>query len=398
MVKQAAACMQEMSQAMCGEAGLCPTAKHGSIFRAPSRVVFLTATILLAACQGSAATQIPTPLVFGQTLAPSGTTVNTSDAGFQATIVAPDHLDLTGSVIFVNYQAGVGRFDFSTRKIVPIFELPLDGSINSAVLSPDGRTLVMAYTAPPDPTNHGVVAFNLLYTLPANGEGEPTPLLQNSPTTDYFFAPWWTPDGHHLYFQRYINPYSGAATVVGPSGYFLARYAFPNGPIENLVPNVLMARISADGKRLFYVTIDLESTFSNIYLSDLDASNPKKLLPGGNDWVVDSLAVSPDGETVIYSSASSTTPIPTSSSWLNSLLGVSTAEAHNVISDLWTVKLGEAPRQLTHLEDYAFWEDFSPDGQHIIFSCGSGVYVMRPDGSELTLIIKPGIGSLQWVQ
>jgi hypothetical protein len=65
--------------------------------------------------------------------------------------------------------------------------------------------------------------------------------------------------------------------------------------------------------------------------------------------------------------------------------------------DLWIDQVCNAPQQLTHLAAYGFIEDFSPDGQFIVFSCSSGVFLMRSDGSEQTKIIsEPVRGNLQW--
>jgi Tol biopolymer transport system component len=157
-------------------------------------------------------------------------------------------------------------------------------------------------------------------------------------------------------------------------------------------------RLSADGKRLFYVSFYPNTQLSNLYVVDADGANPRRLLPGGDDWIIDSLAVAPDGESVVYSSLSSDSPL-SKLSWLDKLMGVQVAQAHGgVPSDLWIVKDGQAPLQVTHFADYGFVEDFSPDGQFIVFSCSRGVYIMRPDGSGQTQIIsEPVYSTLQWV-
>ena len=155
--------------------------------------------------------------------------------------------------------------------------------------------------------------------------------------------------------------------------------------------------MSADGKKLFYVSINPETTLSNIYVSDPDGSNPTSLLPGQESWIVDSMAVSPSGETIVFSSADSG-QVQSSLSWIDLLMDVRVAQAHNVPSDLWIMNVGEAPHQLTHLEDTGFIEDFSPDGEYIAFSCGSGLYVVRVDGSGQAQISNLLVfGNLQWV-
>ena len=85
-------------------------------------------------------------------------------------------------------------------------------------------------------------------------------------------------------------------------------------------------------------------------------------------------------------------------SLLYELMGVRIASAHNLPSDIWIMKIGEASKQLTHLDGYGFVADFSQDGQYIGFSCDTGVYVMRSDGTGQTKVSnEPSFSMLQWV-
>jgi Tol biopolymer transport system component len=352
--------------------------------------------VLLAGCGGSP-TSVPTPITFSSAPGPTGTALD-NGGQYQPTISVPADLHLTGQLIFSDYALGVVRLDFATSQITRIYQPPENGSVNAAALSPDGKKLLITYSPPPDPNNPHYSSSSVLYTLPADGSAQPTSLLGDAGSNDYDFSPWWSPDGHYVYYGRYINPVVGGTPVSGPVGYFLTRYALPSGPLQDIRPNVLAARVSADGKKLFFVSVDPTSFLSNIYSADPDGGNAQNLLPGGDTWIVDSLAVSPDGQTVLYSSSSSTSFEPRLT-WFEQLMGVEVAQAHNVPSDLWMVKVGQAAQQITHLGDMGFISDFSPDGQFIVFSCTSGVYVMRADGSGLTKIIdQPINGALQWVQ
>jgi len=234
-----------------------------------------------------------------------------------------------------------------------------------------------------------------LYTLSADGSGGPRLLLNSTESGDYYFSPWWSPDGQSIYYGRLYTPISGTPTK--PTGYFLTRYVYPNGPTQELLTNVLSVRVSADGTKLFYVSVNPQTTLSNIYVTDQDASNAKAVLPDGESWIIDSIGVSPDGGSVIFNRG-----IPESSqagpSLLYDLLGIRIASAHNLPSDIWIMKIGETPKQLTHLNGYGFVADFSPDGQYIGFSCDSGVYVMRSDGTGQTKVSNvPSFSMLQWV-
>jgi Tol biopolymer transport system component len=129
-----------------------------------------------------------------------------------------------------------------------------------------------------------------------------------------------------------------------------------------------------------------------------DGSNPRKLVPGDDSlWTIDAPVFSPDGRTIVFSGVANQPQASTS--WLDRLLGVRVAQAHNVPSDLWMVSVaGGEPANLAHVNDIGLFPAFSPDGQHIAFLSLTGVYVMDPDGAQLAQISAPGgAGTLQWI-
>ena len=89
-------------------------------------------------------------------------------------------------------------------------------------------------------------------------------------------------------------------------------------------------------------------------------------MPAGTFFAVDAPVFSPDGKTILFSAVGE--PQPPKLSWLDQLLGVQVAEAHNVPSDWWRVAAnGSKPEQLTHVADTGLYADFAPDGQHVAF-------------------------------
>ena len=351
----------------------------------------LIVLITLAACQSSATVLAPT-------LTPTLTQTNAEDAipPYQPTISVPTDLHLTGKLILADFHQGIYRFDFATQALTPIFQPPQDSFLSSAALSPDGRTFAIVYSPSMDISDplYGIAS---LYTLPADGSGSPKPLLGGLRADYYYFSPWWSPDSESLYYGKLISPPLSGATPTQTTGYFLARYSVSQQTAQDLLRNVLAVRMSADGKKLFYVSLDPTTTLSNIYEADPNGSHAQSLLPGGESWIVDSLAVSPDGTSVAFSSADPTTG-QSNVPWYIRLIGGGVAEAHAVPSDLWFLKIGGKPQQLTHFASNGIIEDFSPDGQYIVVSSGIAIYLIRPDGSGLTQILSdPVFASLQWM-
>ena len=367
------------------------------------------ALAIAAACQSSAVTVSRTPVPLTQPVPPSvkplpslinptsSVPLETNSTATQTgpTPSASIDMSLRGKLLLSDYDLGITQIDLATKQISQIFHPPENGFVGSAVLSPDGQEFFLIYSRPRGirEPHYGAAS---LYTLSGDVSGEPIPLLKEDDYDNYYYSPSWSPDSQSLYYGRLYQPLPGIPAAQ-PTGYFLDRYMFSSNSTQTLISNVLNVRISSDGKNLFYVSVDPDTTLSNIYKATPEGSNPQSLLPEGENWIINSMALAPDGETLVFSSADDSV-FPRSLSWLDKLLGVGIAQAHDVPSDLFIMKVGEIPRQLTHLGDSGFAEDFSPDGQYITFTCGSGTYIIRADGSGQTKISSlASFGGVQWV-
>ncbi len=119
------------------------------------------------------------------------------------------------------------------------------------------------------------------------------------------------------------------------------------------------------------------------------------------------LLFSADGRWVIFSAVGEgpggAGATPTALGWLDRLLGARVAsaapEAHNVPSDWWQVPVaGGAPTRLTKLYDTALFGAAGPDGRYLAFLSASGLYLLQPDGSGLTLLLKTSsTGTVHWL-
>ena len=161
--------------------------------------------------------------------------------------------------------------------------------------------------------------------------------------------------------------------------------------------NAFWPRLSPDGSQLVYVSFDPNSNVNDLYVANSDGTHARLVLPSGTFQAVDAPLFSPDGSMIMFS-AVARGPTP-ALSWLDQLLGVQIASAHNIPSDWWRVPVsGGKPEQLTHILDTGMYASFAPDAQHVAFVSASGLYVMEPDGKGLVQLLGFGpIGTVDWL-
>jgi Tol biopolymer transport system component len=303
-------------------------------------------------------------------------------------------MNLSGSFIYTQGAQGILRLDLATGASTSVLP-PLDKAwLSAATVSPDGKTIVIAY-APPPQGDDVQLGYTGLYEISSDGtETTPRPLLERVDPQESYFTPAFTSDGKYLYFAHFIP-------IRDPSGntfkYTVERIVYPDGEPEVLVENAIWPRPSPDGTKLAFLKFDVENFVQELYLSDLDGQNGKPVLPPGEFPSVDAQFFSSDGTTLIFN-ATGQGQSP-ALAWLDWLMGVQIAEAHNVPSDWWSITLGgSSPVRLTELYDTGMYGSFSPDGAHIGFISASGVYVMDPDGANVTPIVPiDALGTLEWV-
>jgi len=108
---------------------------------------------------------------------------------------------------------------------------------------------------------------------------------------------------------------------------------------------------------------------------------------------------SPDGKSIIFSG-----DVPGASyqpTWLEKIMGLRSAKAESEPSDWWSVPVGGGDiTRLTHLQTTYLYGSLSPDKKHIVSYGGDEIFIMKPDGSELTVLIS-GLhrffGTVSWI-
>ena len=82
-------------------------------------------------------------------------------------------------------------------------------------------------------------------------------------------------------------------------------------------------------------------------------------------------------------------------------MGIRVVKANGEPSDWWSVAVGGGEiERLTNIRHRGLYADLSPDNQYIASFSKDNIFVMKPDGSELTILVS-GLngfaGTLNWI-
>ena len=317
----------------------------------------------------------------------------------------PSPASSSGRLVFIAFgQSGQNlvELELASGDLRTLFDPPANAWLNGAAVSPDGTQVVLAYAPPP---SEGEIprGYTDLYIAPIDQVDRLQPVLARIGETESYFNPIWSPDGRYIYYSHLcsITPDTGVCTSQDTEQYTYTIERIPYPPDgsqpERLIEHALWPRLSSNGKKIAYISVDLDADTSELYVADADGTNATRLLPSNAFVAVDAPLFTSDGETVIFS-AVDYSPSP-SLSLLDQLLGVQVASAHSVPSDWWHISItGGKPERLTELSEIGLYGALSPDGMRVAFISADGVYVMNLDGSELTQLLTIRAGSLlDWI-
>jgi len=284
--------------------------------------------------------------------------------------------------------------DLATGEIRKIFTVPEDGWIYYAAVSPDGKQLIISYVAS---FQSNSTTNQALYILPMDGSAAPRLFITPATQYDQYLQVEWSPDGKYVYYV-YNDYHAQPADQIYPS-YKIFRVAYPDGQPEQIVENAFWPRVSPDGSRLVYVSLDPASGLSELFLANADGSNARVINLAGphSTDIKDAPIFSPDGQSILFSA-----PSPGQSyqpNWFDKLMGVRIAKAHSIPSDWWSVPItGGEPKRLTAIQSTNLFASLSPDQKHLVSYSLEGLFVMELDGSNLTALIPdPGGSTVNWL-
>ncbi len=296
-----------------------------------------------------------------------------------------------------NYIVQIRVLDLVTGHLAVVNTAPINASIYYISVSPDGRQVVMSYS-PPSQENPDVVQG--IYLMPLD-DSEPPQLLFTPPTPqDQYTQAEWSPDGTYIYYTHLNHQIPNDPGRAYPL-YEIFRMAYPGGAQETVATAAHWPRLSPDSARLAYVSLDPLSGEHKLMIADADGGNAQEVVLSG-PYIpedIDAPVFSPDGGSMLFSGS-----VPGESyqpNWFEKLVGIQIAKANGEPSDWWSVPVGGGEiTQLTNIRHMGLYASFSPDNRYVASSSKDNIFVMKPDGSELTVLIPElhgSTGTLSWI-
>jgi len=313
-------------------------------------------------------------------------------------------LNLTGRLVYINgiavdnvFQLQVQILDLVTGMVTTIFDAPRYSWIYYLSVSPDHTQLLMSYSPPPGDTP----VDQDIYVMPLDGSQPPQRLFRPSSREDDYIEVEWSPDSKYIYITHVNYDIPPAEGQIYPLNT-IYRKAMPDGALEMVAEKAYWPRVSSDSSRIAYVTVDLFESSNKLFVADADGSNAQEVVITGPriPAIKDAPLFSADGQSLIFSA-----DVPIQSyqpSWLDTLMGVQMAKAHNnVPSDWWTVLVdGGEVTQLTNIQSRGLFGSLSPDHQYLASYSLDGIFVMKTDGTQLTRLIPNPLsvpGTVSWI-
>lgn len=332
-------------------------------------------------------------------VSPIANTQNPNESPAPAQIpITWSNLDLTGKLVFnaansTTARVSIQSLDFKKGNLVTIFQVPQRGWVDAVAVSPDHKTLLLSYSPPMEAAYGGQGS---IYSMPLDGSQPPQLLVTPEDTEDLYSQPVWSPDGKYVYFAH-INYQS-------TQSYEIMRMAYPDGKPEKLIDHAYWPRVSDDNTLLVYVALEPKSGINHLSFANVDGTDPHEVPV--NDlpvpYVIDAPMFSPGNQSILFSSPLGIKASAPAPRWFDQLLGIQVALADGTLpSDWWSIPItGGTPKQITNVLSLALYGVFSPDKKFIASYSTDGIFVMRPDGTELTIIVNDvgGIpGTVSWI-
>jgi len=328
----------------------------------------------------------PAPSVLSGGNLTSQTTNGTLSPSITIIPVTWGGLNLSGKLVYTSavfhnqsVTTGIRLLDLTTGIVTTIFQAPKGGWVDAVAVSPEHQQMILSYAPPTNTPSGGPRA---LYRLPMDASGSPQLLFTPASEYDQYYQPEWSPDGHFLYFTH-LNINQGVLA------YEIWRMPVPNGKPEKLADKASWPRVSDDGSRLVYVWINPGTGVNRLVVAKADGTNASKIpIKGSPTSIIDAPMFSADNQSIFFSAPN---PGQTAAPGIVPVqLNLAKPWANGSIpSDWWSVPAtGGKIKRITDIRSLALFGTYSPDKKQIALYSADGIFVMNPDGSGLTVVVK----------
>lgn len=301
----------------------------------------------------------------------------------------------SGRMLFIEVDGAdqhVSAFDIESGTVKQLFTADPNGFISHFAVSPDASQLLLAYAAPP-PAGEIQFGYTSLFLTSLDDTAVLTPLSPRAQNGESFFNPVWSPDSTTLLYTH-IQP-----DPINPTQFDISLESLSLETEETtlLVENAIWPRYSPSGSSVAYITVEQDVLGNGLWLADANGDNAVQIVMPEQFTVVDVPMFSPD-ESYLYFTASENEQARRR--WWEILLGVETAEAHNIPSDWYRVSTdGGQPERLTAIEEVGIYGAFAPDGRTIGFASFNGLYTMQRDGTDIVRVLtRDATPSFAWIE
>lgn len=370
------------------------------------RLIYLCVVCIALVLCGCTVNLSPSSSIAPTVPVADSTSVGGSVSSVSTVPVTWTNLGLKGRLVYIygfsnndEFKLQVRVLNLVTGEVTTIFDAPKYSWLYYVTVSPDNKQVIMSYSPPPSDNN--TPPDQNLYTLPIDGSQPPQLLFMPPTVEDEYVEVDMSPDGRYMYFTHVnyqLTPQPGQLYPL----YEIYRMPYPNGQLEKVASKSYWPRISPDSTRIAYISVDLFEQGNKLFVGDADGKNAHEVKMTG-DWVPDikdAPLFSSDGQSILFSG-----DVPPQSyqlNWFDKVMGVQVAEAHsNVLSDWWSVPVnGGNVTRLTSIGALNLFGSRSPDNQYIVSYSANSIFVMKPDGSEVTTVIPnpQGVpGTVSWI-
>lgn len=280
--------------------------------------------------------------------------------------------------------ATLNRIDVTTGERTPLWEMPAEAWVHQ-IAPINANAVGLSYSPVPADGEQPYQKAGIYALLLEEESTSLVPILESEQAGLSLYTPVWTPDGRYIFYVRYL-------TIDNTLDVTLMRYEVATGEQIEIVKDGVWPRVSRQGERLTYITVDPETQERGVVVSDWDGENGVEVVENGMYFDVDTPLFSADNDYIYFTASLAGQKV----SWLDWLFGVKTAFAHadaNVPVEWMRVPVGGgehlqlcgSPPPCASAENKVIiYGDLSVADDTLYFTTTEGLFSMPAQGGSYT--------------